>query len=620
MEKTYKRKKVWTMEKFNGKKVFSGIAIGKVKLLVKAENQVVRKRIEDPAAEIARYEAAKQTAIEQLHKLYKKALKEVGEVNAQIFDVHAMMLEDGDYNDSVHNLIESQSVNAEYAVGVTGDNFAEVFANMDDEYFKARSIDMKDISERVINVLCGNDMGSDLGDEPVIIVAKDLAPSETVQMDKSKLLAFVTQLGSTNSHTAILARTMGIPALIGVEIKEEWNGKQAIVDGYTGTLIIEPDEAALAEYKKKAEEDAKQKELLLTLKGKENVTKSGQKINLYANIGNVSDLAAVLKNDAGGIGLFRSEFLYLEKDTFPTEEEQFVAYKQVAETMAGKKVIIRTLDIGADKQVDYFNLDKEDNPAMGYRAIRICLTQPEIFKTQLRALFRASNYGNIAIMYPMIISVDEVRKIKAISEEVKEELTKEGIPFGNVEQGIMIETPAAAVMSDELAKEVDFFSIGTNDLTQYTLAIDRQNAKLDSFYNPHHEAVLQHSQEKQIIHLPPSLRNAGSELYLPQVLHIFLPRCLPREALSIARKRGHLISLCTGRTVTNVYPWLLEFGFDAIVASAGAYVSANDKVIYHSVLANDKVQDMVEVLKEHGACLCCRESTDVMWMKRMQRK
>ena len=490
MEKTYKRKKVWTMEKFNGKKVFSGIAIGKVKLLVKAENQVVRKRIEDPAAEIARYEAAKQTAIEQLHKLYKKALKEVGEVNAQIFDVHAMMLEDGDYNDSVHNLIESQSVNAEYAVGVTGDNFAEVFANMDDEYFKARSIDMKDISERVINVLCGNDMGSDLGDEPVIIVAKDLAPSETVQMDKSKLLAFVTQLGSTNSHTAILARTMGIPALIGVEIKEEWNGKQAIVDGYTGTLIIEPDEAALAEYKKKAEEDAKQKELLLTLKGKENVTKSGQKINLYANIGNVSDLAAVLKNDAGGIGLFRSEFLYLEKDTFPTEEEQFTAYKQVAETMAGKKVIIRTLDIGADKQVDYFNLDKEDNPAMGYRAIRICLTQPEIFKTQLRALFRASNYGNIAIMYPMIISVDEVRKIKAISEEVKEELTKEGIPFGNVEQGIMIETPAAAVMSDELAKEVDFFSIGTNDLSQYTLAIDRQNTKLDPFFDPHHPAIL----------------------------------------------------------------------------------------------------------------------------------
>ena len=478
------------MEKFNGKKVFSGIAIGKVKLLLKAENQVVRKRIEDPAAEIARYEAAKQTAIEQLHKLYKKALKEVGEVNAQIFDVHAMMLEDGDYNDSVHNLIESQSVNAEYAVGVTGDNFAEVFANMDDEYFKARSIDMKDISERVINVLCGNDMGSDLGDEPVIIVAKDLAPSETVQMDKSKLLAFVTQLGSTNSHTAILARTMGIPALIGVEIKEEWNGKQAIVDGYTGTLIIEPDEAALAEYKKKAEEDAKQKELLLTLKGKENVTKSGQKINLYANIGNVSDLAAVLKNDAGGIGLFRSEFLYLEKDTFPTEEEQFTAYKQVAETMAGKKVIIRTLDIGADKQVDYFHMEKEENPAMGYRAIRICLDRPEIFKTQLRAIYRASYYGTISIMFPMIISVKEVKRIKEIVAEVKAELTAEGIPFKDCELGIMIETPAAVMISDLLAEEVDFFSIGTNDLTQYTLAIDRQNPKLDSFYDSHHEAIL----------------------------------------------------------------------------------------------------------------------------------
>ena len=546
------------MEKFNGKKVFSGIAIGKVKLLVKAENQVVRKRIEDPAAEIARYEAAKQTAIEQLHKLYKKALKEVGEVNAQIFDVHAMMLEDGDYNDSVHNLIESQSVNAEYAVGVTGDNFAEVFANMDDEYFKARSIDMKDISERVINVLCGNDMGSDLGDEPVIIVAKDLAPSETVQMDKSKLLAFVTQLGSTNSHTAILARTMGIPALIGVEIKEEWNGKQAIVDGYTGTLIIEPDEAALAEYKKKAEEDAKQKELLLTLKGKENVTKSGQKINLYANIGNVSDLAAVLKNDAGGIGLFRSEFLYLEKDTFPTEEEQFTAYKQVAETMAGKKVIIRTLDIGADKQVDYFNLDKEDNPAMGYRAIRICLTQPEIFKTQLRALFRASNYGNIAIMYPMIISVDEVRKIKAISEEVKEELTKEGIPFGNVEQGIMIETPAAAVMSDELAKEVDFFSIGTNDLTQYTMSVDRGNEKVSYLYSTFNPAVLR------------SIRNI----------------------IKCGREAGIMVGMC-GEAASDpmMIPLLLAFGLNEFSMSSSAILKARKMITGYSEAELQAVAD-----------------------------
>lgn len=478
------------MEKLIGKKIFSGVAIGKIKFFTKAQNQVVRKRIEDTEAELIRYEEAKQKAIEQLHGLYEKALKEVGEVNAQIFDVHAMMLEDGDYNDSIHNLIKTQEVNAEYAVGVTGDNFAEIFANMDDEYFKARSIDMKDISERVINVLCGNDAAGDIGDEPVIIMADDLAPSETVQMDKTKLLAFVTRYGSANSHTAILARTMGIPALIGMDIKEEWNGKLAIVDGYEGALIVDPSEEVLGEYRAKKEKDAQQKELLLTLKGKENVTKSGQEIKLYANIGNVSDLATVLANDAGGIGLFRSEFLYLQNDDFPTEEEQFLAYKQVAETLAGKKVIIRTLDIGADKQVDYFGLDKEDNPAMGYRAIRICLTQPDIFKTQLRALLRASYYGNIAIMYPMIISLEEVRQIKAIVAEVKAELDKEGIPYGEVEQGIMIETPAAAVMSDVLAPEVDFFSIGTNDLTQYTLAIDRQNAKLDPFYNAHHEAVL----------------------------------------------------------------------------------------------------------------------------------
>lgn len=478
------------MEKLGGKKIFSGVAIGKIKFFTKAQNQVVRKRVEDTEAEITRYEEAKKTAIEQLHALYEKALKEVGEVNAQIFDVHAMMLEDGDYNDSIYNLIKTQEVNAEYAVGVTGDNFADIFANMDDEYFKARSIDMKDISERVITVLCGNDAAGDIGEEPVIIVADDLAPSETVQMDKTKLLAFVTRYGSANSHTAILARTMGIPALIGVEIKEEWNGKTAIVDGYEGAFIVEPSEEVLADYRSKQEQDAKKKELLLNLKGKENVTRSGQSIKLYANIGNVSDLAAVLANDAGGIGLFRSEFLYLQNDDFPTEEEQFLAYKQVAETMAGKKVIIRTLDIGADKQVDYFGLDKEDNPAMGYRAIRICLTQTDIFKTQLRALLRASYYGNIAIMYPMIISLEEVRRIKEIVAEVKAELEKEGIPYGEVEQGIMIETPAAAVMSDVLAQEVDFFSIGTNDLTQYTLAIDRQNAKLDSFYNSHHEAVL----------------------------------------------------------------------------------------------------------------------------------
>lgn len=478
------------MEKKSGKKIFSGVAIGKILFYSKTQNQVVRKKVEDTEAEVDRYETAKAAAMDQLAALYEKALKEVGEVNAQIFEVHQMMLEDDDYNDSVHNLITAQGVNAEYAVATTGDNFAEMFANMDDEYFKARSADIKDISERVLSILNGNNTDSNIGDEPVIIVAEDLAPSETVQMDKSKLLAFVTELGSANSHTAILARTMGIPAIVGVAIEESWNGKMAVVDGYTGTIVIEPDESTLEEYKEKQEKDLEQKKLLQTLKGKENVTLSGQKINLYANIGNVSDLASVMQNDAGGVGLFRSEFLYLEKDTFPTEEEQFNAYRQVAETLAGKKVIIRTLDIGADKQVEYLNLGKEDNPAMGYRAIRICLMQPDIFKTQLRALFRASNYGNIAIMYPMITSLQEIHDIKVIVEEVKAELTADNIPFGEVEQGIMIETPAAAVLSDILAKEVDFFSIGTNDLTQYTLAIDRQNAKLDHFFDAHSEAVL----------------------------------------------------------------------------------------------------------------------------------
>lgn len=478
------------MDKKSGKKIFNGIAIGKIRFYSKAENKVSRTKVEDVDAEITRYEEAKKTASEQLEKLYEKAIVEVGEANAEIFNVHIMMLEDDDFNESVHNIITSQKVNAEYAVASTGDNFAEMFANMEDEYFKARSADIKDITERVLTILCGNGQGGDIGEEPVIIVAEDLAPSETVQMDKKKLLAFVTRLGSTNSHTAILARTMGIPALAGVEIDPSWDGKIGIVDGYEGTFLVDPPMPVLEEYFKKKAADDEQKQLLQTLKGKENITKSGQKINLYANIGNPGDLMSVLENDAGGIGLFRSEFLYLESATYPSEEEQFQAYRKVVETMGGKKVIIRTLDIGADKQVDYFNLDKEDNPALGYRAIRICLTRPEIFRTQLRALFRASAYGNLAIMYPMIISVDEVRKIKKISDEVKKELISEGVEIGQVEEGIMIETPAAAVMSDELAKLVDFFSIGTNDLTQYTLAIDRQNAKLDEFYDAHHPAVL----------------------------------------------------------------------------------------------------------------------------------
>lgn len=478
------------MEKFTGKSIFNGIAIGKVLFYSKDGIQIFRHKVEDTDAEIARYNKAKEKAIEELNVIYEKAVKEVGEMNAAVFEVHAMMLEDADYNDSVKNIITSQGVNAEYAVATTSDNFSKMFAEMDDEYFQARAIDIKDISERVLNILAGRSSENILGDEPVIVVANDLAPSETVQMDKEKLLAFVTEEGSSNSHTAILARTMNIPALIGIKIDREWNGKMAVVDGYNGELILEPDEATIKVMKERQEKIARDREMLQTLKGKEDVTLDGKHIKLYANIGSVADVANVLKNDANGIGLFRSEFLYLENDTFPTENEQFQAYKAVAENMAGKKVVIRTLDIGADKQVDYFGLDKEDNPAMGYRAIRICLKQQDIFKTQLRALLRASAFGNISIMFPMIISVNEVRQIKAIVAEVKEELISQGITVGDVELGIMIETPAAVMISDLLAKEVDFFSIGTNDLTQYTLAIDRQNSKLDDIYDSHHEAIL----------------------------------------------------------------------------------------------------------------------------------
>ena len=476
-----------------GKSVFGGVAIGKIQLYKRNEITIKRTRVEDVEAEVERFRNAKAKTLELLKGLYEKALEDVGEANAMIFEAHQLMLEDPDYVESIENIIRTQDVNAEYAIGATADNFAAIFEAMDDAYMQGRAADVRDVSERLLQALSSQNETVMVMDEPVIIAADDLVPSETVQLDKEKVLSFVTMYGSANSHTAILARTMNIPAVIGLgeALKEEYDGKVAIVDGVDGKVYIDPDEETMASMQKKQKKDQEQKELLNQLKGKENVTKSGQKVNVYANIGNLADVGAVLKNDAGGIGLFRSEFLYLESDTYPTEEQQFAVYKKVAETMAGKKVIIRTLDIGADKQVDYFKLDKEDNPALGYRAIRICLTRPEIFKTQLRALYRASAYGQISIMFPMIISVAEVKKIKEIVEEVKAELRTEGAAFReDVELGIMIETPAAVMVSRELAKEVDFFSVGTNDLTQYTLAIDRQNQKLEDFYDSHHPAVL----------------------------------------------------------------------------------------------------------------------------------
>lgn len=533
----------------HGKSVYNDICIGKISFFKRNESIIKRIKVQDSDSEIERFHNAKKLAVEQLSQLHNKMIKSVGEADAAIFEIHQMMLEDLDYCDSIENIIKSQKVNAEYAIGVTADNFSDMFLAMDDEYMRGRAADVRDVSERLINVLNGVDNNIiDDSDQKYIIAADDLAPSETVQLDKSRVLGFILKNGSASSHTAILARSMGIPAIIGIgeQLLEEYDKADCIVDGFTGTIYIEPDKDTLKIMKEKQLEADRQKRLLLELKGKDNVTIDGTKINIYANIGSPADVAKVLYNDAGGIGLFRSEFLYLENDDFPTEEQQFAAYKQVAENMAGKKVIIRTMDIGADKQADYFNLKHEDNPALGYRAIRICLTQTDIFKTQLRALYRAAMFGNISIMYPMITSVEEVIKIKEIVSEVKEELTAQGIPFkDDVETGIMIETPAAALISDELAKEVDFFSVGTNDLTQYTLAIDRQNRMLEPFCNTHHKAVLK----------------------------------LIRMAADNAHKEGKWIGICgeLGADITLTEEFL-KMGIDELSVSANMVLKVRDKV------------------------------------------
>lgn len=533
------------MEQYSGKPVSRKIAIGRIYYYEKIRASVKREKPEDLEAEVERFQTARRTAQDQLQMLYFKARKDVGETEAAIFEVHMMMLNDDDFCESVYNIIRTQETNAEYAVAVTGDNFSQMFDAMDDDYMKARAADIKDITERLIHVLNGDRTDLCKMVEPVILVADDLAPSETIQMDKSKLLGFVTRLGSSNSHTAILARTMSIPALMGVEIRKEWDGRMAVIDGNQGIVVIDPDEEYLREAEKVRQQDIQKQELLKNLKGKETATKDGTKIHLYANIGSVPDTGAALLNDAEGIGLFRSEFLYLESEDFPTENEQFIAYKTVAENMAGKKVIIRTLDIGADKQVGYFHLDQEDNPALGYRAIRICLTQQEIFKTQLRAILRAAAYGNISIMFPMIISLEELLEAKKILQVVETELSEQEIPYKKPEIGVMIETPAAVMMSGELAEEVDFFSIGTNDLTQYTLAIDRQNPKLDSFYDPHHPAVLR----------------------------------MIRMTVENGHKHGIWVGICGELGAdTELTETFLKMGIDELSVSPGMILSVRDKI------------------------------------------